>query len=227
MPDIHKGQKNMKRQSEKRSSNGVAIKIADELRGQIAAGVIAPGMRLGQIEFASRFNSSPVPVREALKLLTSEGIVEHDPNRGFFVARLSSDEARQLFRMRHLLEDEILLSIEWPSKAELNELKKRALELENLLAARKKREWWDNQLEFHLKIFNLSPYKIMIREVMRLWMLTNRFRAFLPLPTPPSKQFELVDALKAHDREELMTLRRDRRDRFEREVLDMLGERDL
>ena len=217
----------MKRQSEKRSSNGVAIKIADELRGQIASGVIAPGMRLGQIELASQFNSSPVPVREALKLLTSEGIVEHDPNRGFFVARLSSEEARQLFRMRHLLEDEILLSIEWPSKTQLADLKKRAKELENLLAARKKREWWDSQLEFHLMIFELSPHKIMIREVMRLWTLTNRFRAFLPLPQPPSKQFELVDALEAHDRDELLLLRRDRRDRFEREVLDMLGERDL
>jgi DNA-binding GntR family transcriptional regulator len=205
----------------------VAIKIADEIRGMVAGGVMAPGMRLGQIELAEQFNSSPVPVREALKLLSSEGIVSHDPNRGFSVARLSSDEARQLFRMRHLLEDELLLSVEWPDKAQIAELRKHALELEKLLEARDRREWWLSQRQFHVAIFDLSPHKVMVREVMRLWTLTDRFRAVLPLPRGPSKQLDLVDALEARDRDELMNLRRDRRDAFEEVVLEMLDERNL
>jgi DNA-binding GntR family transcriptional regulator len=217
----------MKSRTEKRSSNGVAIKIADEIRGMVAGGVMAPGMRLGQIELAEQFNSSPVPVREALKLLSSEGIVSHDPNRGFSVARLSSDEARQLFRMRHLLEDELLLSVEWPDKAQIAELRKHALELEKLLEARDRREWWLSQRQFHVAIFDLSPHKVMVREVMRLWTLTDRFRAVLPLPRGPSKQLDLVDALEARDRDELMNLRRDRRDAFEEVVLEMLDERNL
>ena len=217
----------MKARAEKRSNNGVAIKIADELRGLVAGGSLAPGMRLGQIELAAQFKSSPVPVREALKLLTSEGIIEHDPNRGFFVARLSTSEARQLFRMRHLLEDELLLSVEWPTKAQLSELEKSALELDKLLEARDRRQWWLSQREFHLAIFDLSPHKVMVREAMRLWTLTDRFRAVLPLPRRPSKQLELVDALRAENRDELMSLRRDRRDAFERVVLEMLEERNL
>ena len=83
-----------------KSSTGVPSKIADELRSMIARGTLSPGMRLGQTELATQFNASRVPVREALKLLSSEGIVEHDPNRGFFVTRLSRDEAEQLFRQR-------------------------------------------------------------------------------------------------------------------------------
>ena len=205
----------------------MAIKIADEIRGLVAGGVMAPGMRLGQIELAEQFNSSPVPVREALKLLSSEGIVSHDPNRGFSVARLSSVEARQLFRMRHLLEDELLLSVEWPEKAQLGELRKHALELEKLLEARDRREWWLSQRQFHVAIFDLSPHKVMVREVMRLWTLTDRFRAVLPLPRGPSKQLDLVEALEARDRDMLMNLRRDRRDAFEEVVLEMLDERNL
>jgi DNA-binding GntR family transcriptional regulator len=217
----------MKGQVQKRSSNGVAITIAEELRHLVAGGTIAPGMRLGQIELAAQFNASPVPVREALKLLTSEGIVDHDPNRGFFVARLSSAEAKQLFRMRHLLEEELLQSIDWPNEKQLAELRKRAVALDKLLDDRERQRWWIKQREFHLAIFDLSPHKIMVREAMRLWTLTDRFRAILPLPRSPSTQLELVEALAQRDHKELMTLRRDRRDAFEKVVLEMLEERDL
>ena len=219
--------------AEKRSNNGVATKIAAELRGMVAGGVLAPGMRLGQIELAEQFNASPVPVREALKLLTSEGIVEHDPNRGFFVAKLSSAEARQLFRMRHLLEDELLQSVEWPNEAGLAELRRREAELEDLLDAGDRRVWWLSHREFHQMIFDLSPHKVMVREAMRLWTLTDRFRAILPLPKRSSAQrslvrkHDLVEALAERDREKLMRLRRERRDSFEGMVLEMLEDRNL
>lgn len=219
--------------SEGRSNNGVATKIADELRNLIASGVLAPGIRLGQIELAEQFSSSPVPVREALKLLTSEGIVEHDPNRGFFVTRLSSAEARQLFRMRHLLEDELLQSVEWPSEEQLAELRKQAVELEDLLDAGDRRLWWLKHREFHRAIFDLSPNKVMVREAMRLWTLTDRFRAILPLPRRSSEQrnlvrkHDLVEALAAHDRKKFIRIRRERRDSFEGMVLEMLNDRNL
>jgi DNA-binding GntR family transcriptional regulator len=217
----------MKARAHKRSSNGVANTIAEELRQLVAGGTIPPGLRLGQIELAAQFNASPVPVREALKLLTSEGIVEHDPNRGFFVARLSSAEARQLFRMRQLLEEELLQSIDWPDEQQLDDLRSHAIALDELLDARDRREWWIRQREFHQAIFDLSPHKIMVREAMRLWTLTDRFRAVLPLPRRPSTQLELVEALAERDRKALLTLRRDRRDAFEKVVMEMLEERNL
>src|SRR5689334_1338621 len=88
--------------------------IADEIRSLVTRGVLAPGLQLRQTDLAERFSASRVPVREALKLLTAEGVVTHDVNRGFFVTALSSDEARQLYRMRHLLETEVLSSVAWP-----------------------------------------------------------------------------------------------------------------
>ena len=215
------------------NANGLAAKIADELRSLVAGGSIPPGAKLGQIELAEQFAASPVPVREALKLLSSEGIVEHDPNRGFFVAKLSSGEARQLFRMRHLLEDELLQSVVWPNGEQLGELRRRAAELEDVLDAGDRRVWWLSHREFHQMIFDLSPHKVMVREAMRLWTLTDRFRAILPLPKRSSAQrnlvrkHDLVEALAEQDREKLIRLRGERRDFFERMTLEMLHEWNL
>ncbi len=213
--------------------SGVPAAIATQLRSMIARGTFSPGMRLGQTELAEQFNASRVPVREALKLLSSEGIVEHDPNRGFFVARLSRDEAEQLFAMRHLIEDELLKTVEWPTAEQLAELERRAGRLEELLNGGDRSAWWPEHREFHTIIFNLSPKKIIMREAMRLWTLTDRFRAILPLPRRPSAErnvvdkHDLVEALRAKDRKKLLAVRRNRREGFERLVLETLEARGL
>jgi DNA-binding GntR family transcriptional regulator len=214
-------------------ARGVPAKIADKLRSLIARGTLAPGTRLGQTELAEQFSASRVPVREALKLLSSEGIIEHDPNRGFFVTRLSRDEAEQLFRLRHLIEDELLRTIEWPDEEQLAQLEKLAQELETLLDAGDRSSWWIEHRKFHTAIFNLSPKKTIMREAMRLWALTDRFRALLPLPRRPSEERDvvnkhaLIQALRKRDREKLIQVRRSRREGFEALLLETLEARGL
>lgn len=214
-------------------SRGVPAKIADELRSLIARGTLAPGTRLGQTELAEQFNASRVPVREALKLLSSEGIIEHDPNRGFFVTRLSRDEAEQLFTLRHLVEDELMKTIAWPDETQIDALEKQATELEALLDAGDRSRWWIEHRKFHTAIFDLSPKKTMMREAMRLWALTDRFRALLPLPRRPSEErnvvskHSLIAALRERDRDKLIAARRSRREAFERLLLETLEARGL
>lgn len=216
-----------------KADRGVPAKIANELRSLIARGTLAPGMRLGQTELAEQFNASRVPVREALKLLSSEGIIEHDPNRGFFVTRLSRDEAEQLFALRHMVEDELLKTVEWPDEQRIRELERRAERLEELLNAGDRQSWWDEHRQFHTLIFELSPKKTIMREAMRLWALTDRFRALLPLPRRPSEErnvvskHELLQALKKKDRKKLIEVRRKRREGFERLLLETLEARGL
>lgn len=216
-----------------KADRGVPAKIANELRSLIARGTLAPGMRLGQTELAAQFNASRVPVREALKLLSSEGIIEHDPNRGFFVTRLSRDEAEQLFTLRHMVEDELLKTVEWPDDKQLEELERRAERLEELLNAGDRQSWWDEHRQFHTLIFELSPKKTIMREAMRLWALTDRFRALLPLPRRASEErnvvnkHDLLQALRKNDRKKLIEVRRNRREAFERLLLETLEARGL
>jgi len=215
------------------ADGGVPAAIADRLRALIARGRFSPGMRLGQTELAEQFNASRVPVREALKLLSSEGLVEHDPNRGFFVARLSRDEAEQLFTMRHLIEDELLRTIEWPNESQLKDLEHRADRLEELLDTGDRSNWWTEHREFHTIIFNLSPKKVIVREAIRLWSLTDRFRALLPMPRRPSAERRvvnkhvLVQALRNKNRKALLAVRRERREAFEKLVRETLEVRGL
>jgi DNA-binding GntR family transcriptional regulator len=215
------------------NTNGIPSRIAEQIREAIARGRLAPGVRLGQAELAEQFDASRMPVREALKLLSGEGIVDHDPNRGFFVAALSSDEARQLFKMRHLLEDGLLAAIRWPTAAELADLSFRAAELESLLNSGDRTRWWTRHREFHHTIFELSAEKIIVREAMRLWGQTDRYRSLLPLPQRNSAErvvvnkHNLVQALADQDRARLIQVRAERRIQFERLVLQVLESRAL
>ncbi len=169
------------------TSIAVPAQITEKLRAMIVRGSLGPGMRLGQAELAVQFKASRVPVREALKLLTSEGIVEHDPNRGFFVTRLSQDEAEQVFLMRDLIEDTLIRTIELPDETHLEDLARRADLLEQLLDSGDRAGWWSENREFEIVLLGLSPKKIMVREAMRLWTLSDRFRALLPLPGKESR----------------------------------------
>lgn len=66
------------------------------LREAIISGDVAAGTQLKQEELATHFQVSPAPVREALRQLESEGLVQHHPNRGVFVTELPADEVLEV-----------------------------------------------------------------------------------------------------------------------------------
>ena len=74
--------------------------IVEKLREDILAGRLGPGSRLVECDLTARFAVSRGPVREALRRLAAEGLIEHLPNRGALVRRLSSRTIRELFQIR-------------------------------------------------------------------------------------------------------------------------------
>lgn len=74
------------------------------LHDAIRAGEFQPGDRLREIEVAERLALSRTPVREALRKLESDGIVEHRPRIGAVVRTLSLPEVVELYEMRLVLE---------------------------------------------------------------------------------------------------------------------------
>ena len=70
----------------------------------IRRGDSVPGARLREEEVAARLNLSRTPVREALRRLEAEGIVEHQPRSGAVVRQLSHAEVVELYEMRVVLE---------------------------------------------------------------------------------------------------------------------------
>lgn len=70
--------------------------VAERLRDLIQSGELAPHSRLNEIELADRFAISRTPLREAIRILSAEGLVELLPNRGARVAGISAAEIDEI-----------------------------------------------------------------------------------------------------------------------------------
>jgi len=74
------------------------------LLAEIRAGQFQPGDRLREIDVAERLDLSRTPVREALRRLEADGIVEHRPRLGAVIRKLGHAELVELYEMRIVLE---------------------------------------------------------------------------------------------------------------------------
>lgn len=86
----------------------LTMAVAERLRDQIIRGEIPEGAQLRQDAIASQFRVSRIPVREALRQLDAEGLIEIVHNRGAVVPALSPEDVEELFSIRALLEPEVL-----------------------------------------------------------------------------------------------------------------------
>ena len=85
-------------------TRSLADQIADSIVEGIAAGAIKPGQKIIEVELASQLQVSRVPVREALKILEAQGIVESRPHRGVRVVDFDSRKIAQIYEVRIFLE---------------------------------------------------------------------------------------------------------------------------
>lgn len=76
----------------------------DRLRDMIVQGLLAPGAKLNERELSEQLGVSRTPLREALKVLSTEGLVELQPNRGAVVATLTERMVRDIFAVMGALE---------------------------------------------------------------------------------------------------------------------------
>ncbi len=78
--------------------------VSEQIRGQILDGKLRPGERLVEDRLSTELGVSRVPVREALRGLSMEGLVRLEPNRGASVAEITSEMVAELVEVRTLLE---------------------------------------------------------------------------------------------------------------------------
>lgn len=107
--------------------------VAVRLRQRIVEGQLAPGAKLNERELAQALNVSRTPLREAIKMLAAEGLVELLPNRGAVVAQMSEQDVIDTFEVIAGLEGQSgELAAQRISEAELAEI--RALHFEMMAA---------------------------------------------------------------------------------------------
>lgn len=84
--------------------NSLHHAAADRLREQIFSGALAPGVFLDEIALCETLAVSRTPLREALKVLTAEGLLRHEPRRGCFVREVTERDLDEIFPVIALLE---------------------------------------------------------------------------------------------------------------------------
>ena len=84
----------------------------NRLSQEILSGRTDPGERLVEEQLTRRLGISRAPLREALRQLAQQGLVEHIPRRGVRVATLSDDDVRELYEVRDVLERHAISAVQ-------------------------------------------------------------------------------------------------------------------
>ncbi|WP_095589265.1 GntR family transcriptional regulator [Actibacterium ureilyticum] len=83
---------------------GLVERVAKLLSKAIVTGQLGPGARLSESVIARDLGVSRAPVREAARLLENSGLVTYEPNRGFFVRKVSAKALDDLYELRLVIE---------------------------------------------------------------------------------------------------------------------------
>jgi DNA-binding GntR family transcriptional regulator len=147
--------------------------VTQLLRHSLDRGRWASGEPLRQEEIAAEFGVSRVPVREALFQLQAEGLVQMVPNKGMYVRTVRPDDLRELFRLRGLIEGDVLReAVGRHDAASINRLETVQAALDK---ARSVDDWLAGDREFHEALYAPAQRPESMTLVRRLRFLVDRF----------------------------------------------------
>lgn len=147
--------------------------VTQLLRQSIDSGRWVSGTPLRQEEIAAEFGVSRVPVREALFQLHSEGLVQMVPNKGMFVRTPSEADLRDWFRLRLLVESDVLTdAVPRHTAATINRMETVQAALDKAHAVA---DWIAGDREFHEALYAPAQRAESMGIVRRLRHLVDRF----------------------------------------------------
>jgi DNA-binding GntR family transcriptional regulator len=144
-------------------------RVVDALKRMIVSGELLPGQAIRQESMAGQLGVSRLPVREGLRQLEAERLVHHVPNAGYVVAKLSTEEFKQVYLMRHVLEAELIAALPQPCAQQMSELEALCTEIADAGAALDLTRMQLLNHEFHFRIFAMSGLDLIVSEVERIW----------------------------------------------------------
>jgi len=147
---------------------------------------IIPGQKISYGDLAKRLDMSTTPVIQALKRLEFQGLVRHEPNRGYYTEAISLKEITEIYEFRELIETSLLPKT--IALMDARRLKKLKRALDNHLEAVRDiymKERLLKDMEFHLTLAELSGSTIQINTLKSLFdLLYLKYRGNILFVTP-------------------------------------------
>ena len=187
--------------------NSLHQEVAATLREQIFAGAFAPGSFLDEGALCERLEISRTPLREALKVLTSEGLLRHEPRRGCFVNEVTEQDLDDIFPVIALLEGRCAYeAARNASDADLRELSALHDRLNGHAAAGRINDYYATNFAIHEAIILLANNRWLaqaiadLRKILKLSRLQS-LGAPGRLAQSLSEHMTVLAALKSRDSE--------------------------
>jgi len=187
--------------------SNLADGIAILLRQSIMTGELPPGTRLIEVELARQLGVSRGPLREAMRILETEGLLESSPGRGSSVTQFSEKDIREVYSLRAVLEQEaIRLAAMYSKDEDLNQLQ---IILDALFEAAEDgnlSKVTELDFQFHTQIWKMADHQLLMQVLQGI---TTQIRMFLAVQTHLyndlaegiSDHQKLLDSLKNSDGE--------------------------
>lgn len=181
--------------------------VAGTLRERIFAGGMAPGSFIDEPALCETLGISRTPLREALKVLTAEGLVRHEPRRGCFVAEVTEKDLDEIFPVIALLEGRCAYeAAQHASDADLAALEVLHDRLNRHAKAKRINDYYEANFAIHEAIIALAGNRWLasvigdLRKIVKLARL-QQLHAPGRLEQSLSEHMAVFAALKARDAE--------------------------
>lgn len=183
--------------------------MADLIRQGIREKVLLPGQPLIQDDLAKRFGVSRNPVREALRMLSAEGLVTISPGEGASVTRLRSEEVAELYELRLTIEPGLSEAIVAQARAaDVAELRGLVDEMDQTTDISR---WLRLNYRFHLTLYRLVNRPHTERILAGLLTLVQPYslvnvEQLGGRPRANTEHRDMVEAIRESDAESLAAL---------------------
>ena len=187
--------------------NSLHDEVAAKLRERIFSGDLAPGGFIDEPALCAELSISRTPLREALKVLTAEGLLRHEPRRGCFVSQITEQDLDEIFPVIALLEGRCAFeAARNATDADLAALEQLHDRLQRSAKAKRITEYYETNYAIHEAIIVLANNRWLaqvigdLRKIVKLARL-QQLHAPGRLEQSLSEHMAVYAALKARDAE--------------------------
>jgi len=181
--------------SKVRKHKSLVESIVEDLQDKIIRGHLEPGQRMVEAELCGKMGISRSPLREAFRILESQGFLAHEPRKGMHVSRVSLEELENIYVIRANLESlATKLAVKNGDAGVLEELRKLHREMIRAADQSDTRAYHQLNLKFHEVLTLASLNKRLIELIDNFVKQTNRYR-FVVFSTPG----KLRSSIKNHE----------------------------
>ena len=193
------------------SSGKMPSVVANHLRHEIVEGRMEPGDRINVRQLGQILSVSAIPIREALRLLESEGMVETIPNVGAIVANVSMLELEAVYDLRLLIEPAIACR----SAGNMSDDHRATLRktLDELVSVERRGGSMNRFIlthrRFHWELLAPGATPLVESTLRRLWRISERYVALTRKSAPPVADIqheEMIELCARHDGDGLADL---------------------